>query len=382
MKRDRLAERNRLEIIQLCHSALDSRTLRVELLQRLRTVIPFDYAYFSTTDPATQLSTSSVLVEEPPAWCMSLFLENEFLQEDFNKFRDMLKNHQPVAALSEATQHELHRSQRYRDMLTPMAMDDELRAIFVTDAACWGTLCLHREQAESEYMSAEAAFLAQLTPHIADGLRKALLLDNVSMAKTPDGPGVLILAEDLSVVAMTAAAEYWLMELNEMASGDKRILPVTVRSLVAGLQAIGRGMAAADFTPKVRLRTLSGQWLVLYASWLKGSTGQQQISVIIEIARPAEIAPLIMQAYDLTKREGEVTQCVLRGWSTSEIAARLFISQNTVQDHLKAIFEKVAVGSRGELAARIFTQQYQPQFLAGAPLDAAGQFISPDHSST
>jgi hypothetical protein len=61
MKRDTLAEFSRLAMIRLCHSGLDSRTLRIQLLQRLRAVIPFDYAYFSTTDPATQLSTSSVL---------------------------------------------------------------------------------------------------------------------------------------------------------------------------------------------------------------------------------------------------------------------------------------------------------------------------------
>jgi DNA-binding CsgD family transcriptional regulator len=178
---------------------------------------------------------------------------------------------------------------------------------------------------------------------------------------------------------MTSAAEYWLLELNEMGDGDKYRLPQPVRSIVTGLYAIERG--AADFTPKVRLRTRSGQWLVLYASRLRGSADQGQISVIFEIAQPAEIAPLMMQAYDLTRREGEVTQCVLRGWSTSEIATRLHISQNTVQDHLKAIFEKVAVGSRGELAARIFSQQYHQQFLSGAPLDAAGQFISPHESS-
>jgi DNA-binding CsgD family transcriptional regulator len=358
MKRERLAELNKLEIIRLCHSALESRTLRLELLQRLRKVIPFDYAYFSTTDPATQFGTSSVLVEEPPSWCMSVFLQNEFLQDDFNKFSDMLRNHQPVGILSEATEHDLHRSQRYRDMLIPMAMGDELRAIFVTDAACWGTLCLHREAAKSRYTPAEAAYLAQLTPHIADSLRKALLLSSAPTVRTPDGPGVLILSEDLSIVAATAAAEHWLMELAEMESGDRHALPVTVRSVVAGLKAIEEGLMA-DSMPKVRLRMRSGHWLVLYAARLRSSERYGQISVIFEIAQPAEIAPLIMQAYNLTKREGEVAQCVLHGWSTNEIAARLYISQNTVQDHLKAIFEKVDVSSRGELAARIFTQQYQ-----------------------
>jgi DNA-binding CsgD family transcriptional regulator len=357
MKRERLAERNRLEIIRLCHSALDSRTLRGELLRCLRIIIPFDYAYFSTTDPATQLSTSSVLVEEPPSWCMSVFLENEFLQEDFNKFSDMLRTHQTTGILSQATGNDLYRSPRYREMLLPMAMDDELRAIFVTDAVCRGTLCLHREK--SGYTADEGAYLGQLSQHIADGLRKALLLSHVPLAKIPDGPGVLILADDLSIVATTAVAEYWLMELADMERADGHRLPVTVRSVVAGLKAIEAGRTV-DALPKVRLRTRSGQWLVLYASRLRNSGSMGHISVIFEPAQPAEIAPLIMQAYELTKREAEVTQCVLRGWSTGEIAAQLHISQNTVQDHLKAVFEKVDVSSRGELAARLFIHQHQP----------------------
>lgn len=358
MKRERLAEFNRREIIQLCHSALDSRTLRSELLQRLRRMIPFDYAYFSATDPATQLGTSSVLAEEPPSWCMSVFLENEFLQEDFNKFSDMVRHHHPVGILSEATGNELHRSHRYREMLMPMGMEDELRAVFVTDEDCWGTLCLHREKLS--YSVDEAAYFAQLTQPIADGLRKALLLSRVPLTTTPDGPGVLILTEDLSIVAMTAAAEYWLRELTEAEKADGGTLPVSIRSVVAGLKAIENGRLAVNSIPKVRLHMRSGHWLVLYASRLRSSASQPHVSVIFEMARPAEIAPVIMQAYALTKREGEITQCVVRGWSTSEIAARLHISPNTVQDHLKAIFEKVAVGSRGELAARIFMQQHQP----------------------
>ena len=380
MARKQFTERARHELIRLCHNGLDSRTFRLELLKRLGAVIPFDYVYFCTTDPATQFLTSSVMVEEPPPWTMSVFLENEFLRDDFNKFNDLLRGRRAVGLLSEATRHELDRSSRYRDMLAPMALGDELRAIFVANAVCWGTLCLDRERARSTFTPAEAAFLAQLAPHIAEGLRKALLLDSAATASTPDGPGVLILAPDLSVVAMTAAAEYWLSELKETERGDRHTLPLTVRSVVAGLFAIERGLVAAEFTPKVRLRTRSGHWLILYASRLLGTEGQ--ITVVFEIAQPAEIAPLIMQAYDLTKREGEVTQCVLLGWSTAEIAAKLYISPNTVQDHLKAIFEKVDVGSRGELARRIFTRHYQPHLSGGVPVNASGQFTSPVRSSS
>lgn len=359
MNWDTLAEMNRLDIIRLCHSGLDSQTLRGELLKRLQPLIPFNYAYFSTTDPATQLVTHSVLAEPPPTWLMPIFLENEFLQDDFNKFSEMLRTRQPVAVLSHATQNDLDRSQRYREMLIPLAMEDELRAVFVSDGVCWGTLCLHREHAESNYTPADAAYLAQLAPHIAEGLRKGLLLGDAPLAKTPDGPGVLMLTDDLTIIGMTAAAEYWLREMTETEQGDQHTLPLIVRGVAAGLQRVERGLASPDFTPKARLRTRSGHWLVLYASRLRHSDNHAQITVIIELAQPVEIAPLVMHAYQLTKREAEVVRCVLRGWSTAEIATMLHISSNTVQDHLKAIFEKADVGSRGELAARIFVQQYQ-----------------------
>ncbi|MEZ4671954.1 MAG: helix-turn-helix transcriptional regulator [Anaerolineae bacterium] len=364
----------KLEMIRLCHSSLDSQTLRLELLKRLKVVIPFDYVYFSTTDPATHFATSSVLLETPPPWLMSIFLENEFLQQDFNKFSDMCRSHQPVSALSEATRYDMRQSQRYRDMLVPLAMEDELRAVFVAGGACWGTLCLHRENKKLRYTPAETNFLASLVPHIADGLRKALLLESPLQNETPDGPGVLILADDFSIVTMTAVAAYWLAELIGMEGGERGTLPLTVRSVASGLQALERGLAGADFVPKVRLRTRTGQWLMLYASRLLCTGTPSHISVTMEAARPEELAPLIMQAYQLTRRESEITRCVLQGWLTAEIAARLFISPNTVQDHLKAIFEKVGVNSRGNLRRGYLSSSIY-HFQSGSRLDAAGQFI-------
>lgn len=44
---------------------------------------------------------------------------------------------------------------------------------------------------------------------------------------------------------------------------------------------------------------------------------------------------------------------MIAGHSTADIAGRLFISAHTVQDHLKSVFAKVGVRSRGELVARL-----------------------------
>jgi DNA-binding CsgD family transcriptional regulator len=89
-----------------------------------------------------------------------------------------------------------------------------------------------------------------------------------------------------------------------------------------------------------------------------------------------EIASLIIQAYGLSKREGDILQGVLRGLSTAQISAAYHISINTVQDHCKSIFEKIGVGSRRELVAKLFSEQYQPKIQAGTGLDENGWFLS------
>jgi len=368
------AERVRREIIRLCHTGLDSQTLRLEIIKRLRKVMPIDVFFFTTADPATLLFTGAV-VDEILQRVTSQFLENEFLQDDVNKFSWLARSATPVGSLIQATQRELERSLRYREILAPLALGDELRAALITSGVCWGFLCLHRDRSSPHFTPAEVAFIGRLTPHMAEGLRMALLLGGATGERVPDEPGLLLLADDLSVMAITPAAERWLAELGEADWSRKLALPYAVSAVVARLQAIERGNDAQPaLLPKVRLRTASGHWLVLHASRVKVLSTQAQIAVIFEVARPVEIAPLIVQAYNLTKRESEIMQCVLRGVSTGEISATYQISFHTVQDHLKSIFEKVGVRSRRELVGQLFAQQYQPRLVSGRDLDANGWF--------
>ena len=57
------------------------------------------------------------------------------------------------------------------------------------------------------------------------------------------------------------------------------------------------------------------------------------------------------------------------GQSTKAIAQRLAVSPYTVQDHLKPIFDKTGVRSRGELVGQIFLQHYAPRWedVSNAP---------------
>lgn len=54
----------------------------------------------------------------------------------------------------------------------------------------------------------------------------------------------------------------------------------------------------------------------------------------------------------LTERELEVLQLVAEGVTTTDIAARLFISQKTVKNHLAAIYDKLCVTDRTQAVVR------------------------------
>jgi DNA-binding NarL/FixJ family response regulator len=54
----------------------------------------------------------------------------------------------------------------------------------------------------------------------------------------------------------------------------------------------------------------------------------------------------------LTPREEEILTLLARGFVTKEIASKLGVSYETVRDHLKHIYEKLHVHSRGEAVAR------------------------------
>jgi DNA-binding CsgD family transcriptional regulator len=189
-------------------------------------------------------------------------------------------------------------------------------------------------------------------------LRRALLHEP-GAPPADRGPGLVLLDEDCSVVSATREAAAWLGEIDggiTFTTGAAFAMPLEAHAYAARVRA-----AAEDHhekaTPRARVRTRSGVWLLMHASMLEGT---DQVALIIEPAKAADVAPLIVEAYGFSPRELEVTRLIARGHGTSQIAAELFISPHTVRDHVKAIFEKVGVSSRGELVAKVFADHYAP----------------------
>jgi len=334
---------------EVCHAGLPPAALRAEVLPRLRRAVPIDALWWATVDPATLLFTQAYR-EEIPESTGPYFVENEFLQDDVNKWTHVARAPGGVRTLIEATDGRPAASPRYRDVFQPLGLEDELRAVLRTGGNVWGFLCLHR-QAGSWFSAGEAELIRRLAPHLGEGMRLGLLVQNASATDLVDAPGLVLLAPDGSVTSANLAAERWLDELRGPADSD---LPIEIRALAARLRD---GDDSDPRARQLRVRTRAGRWAVMHASWMVAED-RRSVAVIIEEATPGQLVPVIMSAYGLTRREQAVAGLVFRGSSTAEISGRLHISEHTVQDHLKSIFEKTGVRSRRELVATVLKQRY------------------------
>lgn len=353
-------------IIEVCHRGYPPDQFKSEVLARLRRVLPVDALWWATSDPATLLFTQA-LREGIPDRTIPDFITNEFHGHDRNQWTELAQN---------ATGEDLQASARYRDLLRPLGLGDELRAVLRTGGACWGLMCLHREIGHT-FSESEVSFIRRLTPHLAEGLRAGLLMP-ATTGVAPDAPGLVVLDASGEPMAVTAAAQAWFAELGHLVSGELAV-PAEVRTAAALVPRLGTEHSAQlSLVPRLRVRTRSGRWIVLHASRLSGpDTGGDQIAVIIEPAAPTEVAGVIMRAYGLTERERAVTHLLCTGRSTAQITAELWISPNTLQDHLKSIFDKTGVHSRREVMATILRDHYLPGLKTSHPVNPDGYFASP-----
>jgi DNA-binding CsgD family transcriptional regulator len=350
------------ELSEVCAKATNDQQLFEDVSTRLREVVPFDGAAWFATDPTTILATSPVRIENVEEGHCESYWERECLVEDTLLYRDLARSPLGIASLYDATDGNPGRSARYREFLAPQGYGDELRAAFRLGESTWGVLDLYRDRARAAFSPAEIEMVRTIVPPVATALRSFATRPS-PVTDGPHGPGTALFAANATLLSLDDQAERLFREVGgpEWAKAPLPMTPVyaVVARATAVMEGRERGPASA------RLRSSLGRWLSVHASCLRGPDGQPgPTALTIEPAKSAQIAPIIVEAYALTPREQEITRGVSRGLANQEIAADLNLSPHTVRDHLKAIFAKVGVASRGELVAKLFAEHYYPAIHA------------------
>jgi len=366
-------ERVRRDAEVIARAGLDTATFLEEFQCSVHRAVPHVAACFATLDPATRLLTSTYKFgdlygndSKDDEWA-----QFEYGAPEPTSFIDLIESPVPSVSMRLETGQLPASAVRMREFIMPTyGYTDELRVAARERGVAWGGMALFRSGDDEPFSRSDVAFLAQLSGDFAVGLRSGLL---VRLAGTADdranGPVVVIVGPDGRPRQLSVGAEEALRAMSH--ENNQASSLGTISALVAGARRYAAGSTST--LPRARVRLSSGQWLLLHASPLSGA-GERggDVVVTIEEARPPEIVPLIVAAFDLTARERDVTQLVLQGVETKQIAESLHMSRYTVQDHLKSVFTKADVRSRRELIARVYFDQYLPRM--GAELAPSGWY--------
>jgi DNA-binding CsgD family transcriptional regulator len=375
MALDLTAQRVLRDVEVVARAGLELEEFIDETLASVNRAVPHVASCFATIDPSTLILTGTLKFGDlhgvdahDHAWGLMEYGDDA----EPTSFVELA--HRAVPAV--ATRNQAGDSARLNEFMRPnFGYGDELRVVLRDRGQCWGGVAMFREEDRAPFDEADVALLAALSEAMSVGVRSGILsrLGTTAPTLAPVGPAVIIIGSDDDVLQMSAGAEQRLAELLTSANGSDSSGIIT--SLVGAARRFAAGATARP--PRCRVRAQSGMWLVLHATPLSPRDGRAgDVVVTIDEARPPEIVPLVVAAFDLTQRERDVTERVLQGLDTKEIASAMHLSAYTVQDHLKSVFNKADVRSRRELIARIYFDQYVPRM--GTDVGPSGWFAATD----
>jgi len=341
----RAAER----VAQVCHERQDTRSLRLAVLGEIRRAVGFDAYAWLLTDPETEVGCAP-LADVPCLPELPRLIRLKYLTS-VNRWTALGA---PVALLRAATDGQPERSRLWRELLADYGVSDVASVVFRDRFGCWAFLDLWRTGVTARFTAEEAAFLSDMASPVAEALRRAQArtFDLIAPVADRDGPVVLVLSPQLEVRAQTAQAEQYLRVLVPP-DVDRRPVPAGAYNVAAQLLALEAGVDEHPAWARVHLS--GGAWVTLRAARIGGEPGaetEQDIAVTIEVTPPQERVELFARASGLTARESELLGILVSGSDTRGIAEEMFLSEHTVQDHLKSVFAKTSTRNRRTLLAR------------------------------
>lgn len=335
-------------VVRLCESSSGVDDLRARLLGELQRVVGFDFHAWLLTDPETSVGTSP-LAEVPRLPELPRLVRLKYLSR-LNRWTTL----DAVASIRSGRadgDDDRDGEEGWTRHVAYLGAVDVASAVFRDRHGCWGWLDLWRST--GRFGPDELAFLAGVLPAVTAALRRCqarTFLAGPTDRRPPPGPVVLLLSPDLEVHGVTPQTHSFLATLVPPGPG-RATIPASAYNVAAQLLALESGVDLSPAWARVHLQ--HGHWVTLRAARLDGDqpSVQRDIAVTIEPASGQERLGMFTRAFAFTPRETELLHHLVVGLDTREIAARMALSDHTVQDHLKAIFDKTTARNRRALVA-------------------------------
>ena len=258
---------------------------------------------------------------------------------------------------------ELVRGEYYNDFLRPQSIHYQMVIYLKSGSRVLGLVALFRPQNSSSFSSRDRAKAELMAPYLAGALEKTIVLEQIirnqeiinSIVGDLPYRGIMVLDESLEPIFINENA---VKMMSRFCKGQGCLeispsgLPKEISTCCQELKASTCPMESAELHQqwfKVKCGSAPQIWVRLR---LIPHDGNSQLFLIY--LEPEE--PTLDQRLSklgLTRRELEIACLLVRGLKNAEMASKLYISEYTVENHLKSIYEKLGVRNRTSLVYRL-----------------------------
>lgn len=254
---------------------------------------------------------------------------------------------------------DLLNTEYYNDFLKPQSIKHQMAIYLKSHGRLLGTIALFRPHNKPAFSTNERSKAELIATYLSGALEKAIFADKVKKCEqiidsiAPDLPykGIIALDGALdpvyssfggarnTIAANKTEPAHSIDEVPREVFERCRTLRDSMRQKSqAACQDATAGSCEAKLPAGLRVIEDRGRSMFLFCMAQEGS----------ETRIAAALANL-----GLSRREQEITLLVSKGFKNKEIAEQLFISEYTVENHLRSIYEKTGVKNRTSLAHRV-----------------------------
>lgn len=372
----RIQEQSRRRIADLTTRCLSPEALGSKLLGELQNVVPFDGGRLFGIDPSTLLVNRVLTATDSDGWARLEWFREIYLAAEplvyielpvlmraglravaFHDRQEACWGY-PPELLGRIEPSEHHRL--FHELRSPVG--GTLHVCFPSGGRWIAALQIYRRGVERPFLPGDVSVMRLVAPMIGDALQAALARERATRdvcGAIPEATGILILNPDSGIQLATPAGEAWCALLSGAERSGHGPLPAPVWSAVASLRAGAAGPAASTVSSASPMGPIRVE-----ASW---AGPDRSVSVVLSPERPPA-PPDIPLHWSLTDQQNRLVSLLVKGMSNRRISAALSMSENTVEWHLRTVYEKLGVRSRTQLLARFFHETYGPS-LATATED-------------
>lgn len=320
--------RSLLNLIGRLYTLPDPETVIRVVIEELKSLVPFSSAvYIAMEESGLFRSTGHVLVDVPQK-AFSAFTNYYAAIHPFTLNGWLWHTNKTARITDFVPAYRLSDTEYGRDFLPMTPCFYELGVIMGAQGDRVGTLCLHRQRQDQDFSDREVQIVNYLAPHMARAINCLQLLERLNAGGFFPETGVVRMQAD-GEITMNEAARKIPLETPNLLSRNR------LTALDAEILETSRG--------RYRIRATSS------------NQGSEHI-LLFEPLPYTETMFQRLSRWDFTDRQREIILKIVRGESNREIAIALSVTEQTVKEHLRNIFDKVEVRRRSELISKIFTE--------------------------